>query len=243
MFAAWEGAVKNTAAANVAGFEGAVTGMSIADLLQIKGMARFTGRISIEHGRNKGLVFFRDGDVIHAEMGGMEGRSAFDRIMQWGGGTFQADPKITTSRQTISDSLQFLLLDALRLSDEAKAGGAAEDDRQMEQRGNAVTDRLAGISGLNEAVLTSRDGEIMQSLGSDGDTLAATGMYLVMTSGKIGEGMGLGAFKAALVQGGSGHILALEGAKNFFFAQIEGSAKPTAVENEIKRALTGQGRG
>lgn len=223
------------------GFNGAVTGMTIPDLLQIKGVNRFTGRISIEHGRDIGQIFFRDGDIIHAELNGLEGRGAFDRIMRWVGGTFRTEPKITTTRQTITDGLQFLLLDALRLRDEAMAepGGAEEMPEKQEQKGGTMTDRLSTVSGLMDAAITSRQGDIIQGVGENAETIAAQGMYLVMTSEKIGEGMGLGSFKGAVVQGGRSHIIVLEGPRNYLFAGVDGSAKSSSVETEIRRALSG----
>ena len=97
------------------GFEGAVSGMSLIDLLQLKSMVRFIGRILVEHAGKSGVLFFRDGDLIHAQLDQLEGKDAFVQILSWGGGSFKVEPKVTTARQTIHDSFQFLLMDALRL--------------------------------------------------------------------------------------------------------------------------------
>ncbi len=225
------------------GFDGAVSGMNLLDLLQVKGMARFTGRIVIEQGGKTGLLFFRDGEVIHAELDKLEGKAAFDAIAVWGGGSFRVEPKITTTRQTLSDRLQFLLIDAVRLQDEAAAGlpqdEAPAGAAPQQEKGATVKERLAGITGLTEAVLTTRQGELLQSLGNDAGGLAAQGMYLVSTADRIGERMGLGAFKGAVMQGAKAHLVALEGPKNYLFAEVEGEAKPSVVEVEIRRALAG----
>lgn len=226
------------------GFDGAVTGMSLVDLLQVKGMSRFTGRIAIERGEKTGLLFFRDGDVIHAELDRLEGRAAFDTIVVWGSGSFRVEPKVSTTRQTISDGLQFLLLDALRLQDEAAAARQQEPPAQPESRqekGTTVKDRLAGVGGLVDAVLTNRQGEVVQAVGPGADALAAQGMYLVMTTERIGDGMGLGAFKGGVIQGAQRHLIVLEGPKNYLFAEASAESKPAVVEGDIRRALSGQG--
>lgn len=227
-----------------AGFDGAVTGMHLLDLLQVKGMARFTGRISIERGGKTGLLFFRDGEVIHAELEKLEGKAAFDAIVVWGGGSFRVEPKVTTTRQTISDRLQFLLLDAVRLQDEAEAGlrqdEAAAAAAPQQEKGATVKERLAGIAGLSDAVLTNRQGEALQAVGPNADGLVAHGMYLVTTSQRIGDYTGLGEFKGAVIQGARAHLVVLEGPKNYLFAEVAGEAKPTVVEGDIRRALSGQ---
>lgn len=226
------------------GFEGAVTGMNLLDLLQVKGMARFTGRISVEQADKTGLLFFRDGEVIHAELGPLEGKAAFDAIAVWGGGKFKVEPKVTTTRQTISQRLQFLVMDAVRLQDEFQAGQhqetAPSDPDGQRMKGATVKERLAGINGLTDAVLTNRAGEPLQALGADAGTLAASGMYLVTTSEQIGERMGLGAFKGGVIQGQKAHLLALEGPKNYLFTEVSGDGKTAVVEGDIRRALSGQ---
>lgn len=225
------------------GFDGSVTGMDLLDLLQVKGMARFTGRIAVEQNSRTGLLFFRDGEIIHAELDRLDGRAAFDAIVAWGGGSFRVEPKVTTTRQTLHERLQFLLMDVVRLQDEAAAGlRQAEMPGGTPQQGKGATvkERLAGVSGLTDAVLTNRQGEVLQTVGTDADGLVAQGMYVVTTSGRIGEGMGLGDFKGAVVQGAVAHLVVLEGPKNYLFAEVNGAAKPALVEANIRWALSSQ---
>jgi hypothetical protein len=226
------------------GFDGEVSGMSLTDLLQIKAMGRFSGRIVVEQNGKSGHLFFREGDLVHAQLDQFEGKDAFARVLAWGGGTFRAEPKVGTTRQTINESFQYLLLDALRLQDEIAAGleqqNPAAEAAQV-QKGGGMKDRLSGIAGLQDVALTDRNGTVVQSIGSNAESLAAQGMYLVSTSSQIGDELGLGSFKGAVVQGVSGHIVSLEGAKNFLFVGVQCDAKPAAVEAEVRRALANQG--
>ena len=226
------------------GFDGEVSGMSLTDLLQIKAMGRFNGRIVVEQNGNSGHLFFRDGDLVHAQLDLFEGKDAFARILAWGGGTFRAEPKVSTTRQTINESFQFLLLDALRLQDEITAGvepqSPASGAAQV-PKGGGMKERLSGIAGLQDVALTDRSGTVVQSIGNNAEALAAQGMYLVSTSAQIGDELGLGNFKGAVVQGVTGHVVSLEGVKNYLFVGVQGEAKPTAVEAEVRRALANQG--
>ena len=137
-----------------------------------------------------------------------------------------------------------MLLDAVRLQDEAAAGlqqGLATTGAGSQQvKGVTVKDRLATINGLTDAVLTTRQGEPLQSISTTNDSLVAQGMYVVTTAGRVGDGMGLGSFKGAVIQGVKAHLVVLEGPKNFLFAEVAEAGKPSVVEAEIRRALSGQ---
>jgi len=231
-------------ARQAAGFDGEVSGMSLTDLLQLKAMGHFSGRIVVEHGGEAGYLFFREGELVHAQLDKYEGKDAFARILGWGGGTFRAEPKVSTTRQTLTESFQFLLLDAMRLQDEIAAGleqKNAAESAQVKKEGGGMKDRLSGIAGVQDVALTDRAGTVVQSIGNGAEALAAQGMYLVSTSNQISEELGLGAFKGAVVQGVSGHLVSLEGAKNYLFVGVQGDAKPSVVEAEVRRALSNQG--
>jgi hypothetical protein len=231
-------------ARQAAGFDGEVSGMSLTDLLQLKAMGHFSGRIVVEHSGKAGHLFFREGELVHAQLDTHEGKDAFARILGWGGGTFRAEPKVSTTRQTLSESFQFLLMDAIRLQDEIAAGLGKENAAefvQVKKEGGGMNDRLSGIAGIQDVALTDRVGTVVQSIGSSAEALAAQGMYLVSTSTQISEELGLGAFKGAVVQGVSGHLVSLEGAKNYLFVGVQGDAKPSVVEAKVRRALSNQG--
>ena len=239
------GVVMSVAINQQSGFDGSVAGMSLTDLLQLKSMGRFIGRICVEHAGKTGVLFFRDGDLIHAQLDQFEGKDAFARVLSWGGGSFRVEPKVTSARQTIHEPFQFLLLDAVRLQDELAAGldqqAHSGQVTNSDPRGGGMKERLSGVAGIQDVALTDRTGAVVQTIGSNAEAVAAQGMYLVSTSDQIAQELGLGGFKGALIQGTSGHLVALEGPRNYLFAGAASEAKPTVVETDIKRALSGQG--
>src|SRR6185369_3596388 len=91
------------------GFVGAVSGMSLADIIQVKANNRYSGCLAIEHLGKKGLVFLREGEVVHAEQGALAGESAFYAILGWAGGTFRSEPKVATTSRSINQPVAFLL--------------------------------------------------------------------------------------------------------------------------------------
>jgi hypothetical protein len=67
-------------------------------------------------GTRKGFIFFRDGEVVHAEMSHMKGEEAFYDIMAWDLGRFECD-EIACKAETIHESWDFLLMESMRRID------------------------------------------------------------------------------------------------------------------------------
>src|SRR5215831_10835878 len=83
------------------GFEGEVAGMGLSDLVQLNARIRFSGCFRIRHGDDLGLIFFRDGDIVHAEQGKKSGEEAFFEMLAWPAGRFSVEPNVVTARRTI----------------------------------------------------------------------------------------------------------------------------------------------
>src|SRR6185369_5000208 len=86
---------------NTRGFKGAVAGLPLSDVIQLKGHNMFTGCIFVEYGEKRGVIYFQDGEIVHAEQGNVEGEKAFFEIIKWPGGKFDIEAKITAERHTI----------------------------------------------------------------------------------------------------------------------------------------------
>ena len=65
------------------GFEVGVAGLGLADLLQLNAQRRFSGRFRIACEDRLGVIFFRDGEIVHAERGELVGEEAFREVLAW----------------------------------------------------------------------------------------------------------------------------------------------------------------
>lgn len=72
----------------------------------------------VRSGPNRGLICFRDGEIIHAETGGIEGEEAFYQVLSWELGTFDSDAK-PAGAETIQESWDFLLMESMRRVEKA----------------------------------------------------------------------------------------------------------------------------
>src|SRR6266536_817185 len=96
------------------GFDGGVAGFGLADLLQLNAQNRFNGCFRVQHGESAGLIFYRDGEIVHAEQGARVGEEALCEMLDWPGGQFSAEPNVVTARRTIQKSCEHLLHVGLR---------------------------------------------------------------------------------------------------------------------------------
>jgi DNA-binding response OmpR family regulator len=100
-------------------FAGRVADMPVVDVIQTIEISRKSGVIHFSgaHGR-AAAIYFRDGRVIDAEAGTLQGEDAVYRLLTWGEGEFQVEFRTVRRREAISMSSQGLLMEGMRRLDE-----------------------------------------------------------------------------------------------------------------------------
>jgi predicted regulator of Ras-like GTPase activity (Roadblock/LC7/MglB family) len=229
------------------GFEGAVAGLTIPDVIQMNALNRFSGCITVQFGRNSGSIFFRDGEIIHANQGDNVGETAFYEILQWPGGKFNLQPKVTTTSITIHESWKFLLMESCRLLDEnrnksriidqplEKKTGAATEGSGMSSN---ISNTLIKIQGVSHAVLLGKDGIPVDDTSYEAENLAAQAVYLAMLGDRLGNIFGVGSVKGAAVQGKESHQLLFEAKNHYLSVAVKGENQLGVVEAEIRKVLS-----
>jgi predicted regulator of Ras-like GTPase activity (Roadblock/LC7/MglB family) len=235
-------APSNDAAGRSSGFEGEVAGLSLPDVIQLNGGNRFSGCVTVQYGTSSGLVFFREGEVVHAEQGGHSGEEAFYDIMEWRAGRFTLQPNVATTSRTIHKSVQHLLIEAHRVLDERRAGrGSAPPPRPGEPRASglrATLQRVTSVSGVAYAALVTEDGKCVEDRSFEGETLAGQVAYLAMMANQLGAVFRAGQVQSAVVQGSAAHLLLLAAKSNHYLGvQVRGEAELGGVEAAVRRQL------
>jgi len=226
------------------GFEGAVSGLGLPDVIQLNGLNRFSGCVTVEHDLKTGRLFFRDGEIIHAEHGDRTGEAAFYEIMQWPGGRFSLEPNVTTTSHSIDRSWKFLLMEAARLQDEGKSGRAAEPTppqaRQPVARpGKAATvaARVRQVPGVAHAVILTKEGVRLEDDSSQGEALEGQTAYLTLVGKRVGEILGTGEIVAAAVRGAEQSLLLLASRQYYLSILVLAGSDLGVVETEVRRLL------
>jgi two-component system, chemotaxis family, protein-glutamate methylesterase/glutaminase len=101
---------------NPARFSGTVTNTSLPDMIQLLCIGRNSCRMNVRSRSEKGSICFWDGEIVHAETGGIEGEEAFYQILSWETGTFECNHAFP-ERETIHESWDFLLMESVRRLD------------------------------------------------------------------------------------------------------------------------------
>lgn len=99
------------------GFSGSLADMGVVDLVQTFEIGRKTGTIDIR-GERHGVIYFREGRVIDAELGRLQGENAFYRMLNTFDGEFEVAFAPVDRAERIEVSTQGLLMEGMRRLDE-----------------------------------------------------------------------------------------------------------------------------
>jgi hypothetical protein len=211
-----------------------IAGLELVDVIQLKGVSRFSGCISVHGEGFTGLLFFREGQVVHAETGHLVGEEAFYEIAQRPSTTFALQTVVTDSH-TIHRSWQFLLMESQRLIDEARrkngSGGfaAAPAERRVD-----LVERIRQIPGVVWATLKAKNNEL-QVPGAD--PMATQAAHLGALARVVGDRLGLGEVVGATAQGAERNLLLMATKVFHLLIVVQGGAQAAVTEAEIRKVL------
>lgn len=138
-------------------FTGSLEDLGVVDLLQTLNSSRRTGAVKIRSGRHHAVLYFRDGEVIDAELARLRGEEAVFRALTWHSGEFDVDLCEVERPDVVGKPLQGLLMEGMRRVDEwarltgelpALSSVVQVDHTALATRLPQVPDELEGILGL-----------------------------------------------------------------------------------------------
>jgi CheY-like chemotaxis protein len=101
--------------------QGRLEEMGVVELMQSMEMGQKACRLTLTHGRETCEMYFAAGQCKDAKLGSVEGDDAVFQAVCWTDGEFEIDFAGTTDRNTTTRSTTGLLMEAMRLMDEANA--------------------------------------------------------------------------------------------------------------------------
>ncbi len=121
------------------GFQGTVDGISLVDIVQFNGLSRATAALKVTTGDREGMIFFKEGAVVHAMCGREIGEEAFFTILGFNGGSLQNIRGVQPPVVSIRKSIEALLFETAVKSDEL-----AEKRQERPQQNPAAVHHIAG---------------------------------------------------------------------------------------------------
>ncbi len=197
--------------------EGNLQMMSLASIIQINCEERNQAQLSLNHLGKDGIIFFKDGEMVHAETGDLVGDEAIYSLLGWDDGTFKLKMGVEPSSISINKNFSGLLLEGMRRIDESKAGWSSEwedDSAPVEEQGNQLQERIvkAILSNrdITSAIMCSTAGTLIaQENSSDPESEISLGEQLVEKAESIG----------GYLDGGDLERIVLTGSENRFYLQ------------------------
>lgn len=106
---------------------GSLQQMNVIDLLQSLELGRKTCKLTLTNATDHCELYCNEGQINHAKYSDLVGDEAVYKVLTWQDGNFEIDFTSSSSEQTITRSTQGLLMEGLRLFDEANRD-ASEDN-------------------------------------------------------------------------------------------------------------------
>lgn len=143
-------------------FAGRLTDMGVIDLIQTIEVSRKSGLIHFRvDDERRADLYFRDGKVIDAEAGALQGEEAVYRLLTWTDGEFEVVFRNVRRKDVIKISSQALLMEGMRRLDEW--GRLLEQlpplDTRFEVDTAELAERLADLPDEVNAVIRMFDGQ------------------------------------------------------------------------------------
>jgi len=106
---------------------GSLSQMNVIDLVQSLEMGRKSCLLTMTNAEDKCEIYFTQGQARHAAYGATMGDEAVFKVLRWTDGNFEIDFSKSTDKETTTLNTQGLLMEGLRLLDEAQRDAAEGD--------------------------------------------------------------------------------------------------------------------
>ncbi len=175
------------------GFKGSVSDFQLSDIIQLNCLGRLTSALKVSCEDEQGVIYFQEGNIVHAETDYFQGEAAFYHIMSWHGGEFVVLRNQTAEKQTINRGWQSLLLESLRRLDESSdlaKQEAAREKRKRHRRLQQVLRKIYSSDGVQHVFLHNKMGFPLYYMGDMSkrkDEVTELGNHISSFLEKIGK--------------------------------------------------------
>ena len=192
--------------------QGNIHDMSVADLIQHNCAERKKAKLIINHEGDEAVLYFKEGNVVHANLGKEEGEEVVYRILAWEEGTFSVISDVETPKLSIKRSWSGLLMEGAKRLDETKLESemviddqkANKEVKQMAQKMDEVLKEMSNeINGFVAGTVAGMDGiNIAQVSAGKVDLDSVTGQLTIFLklAGSSAEKANMGTFEDILIQ-------------------------------------------
>jgi len=215
--------------------QGNLEGVDPADLIQLNCQSGAPARLTAQRGDEVAVLYFDNGEVVHAEAGRLRGAEAVYHFIGWETGRFEVDPGGTPPQTTIRLPWLALVMEGKRRVDERRLQENSRDEKEpdeMEQpmkRGErleaAVKSIVERATALQGVAVVSLDGLIIAAAlppSLEQLRVGAVTASILNLSGRSVTQLERGDLQQTVVQGSKGNIVITYAGKNAVFVGVTG---------------------
>lgn len=194
------------------GLQGNLHDMSVADLIQQICNDRKKAELIIQNGNSNAHLFFKEGNVIHANLGSLEGEEAVYQILGWEEGSFSLTSDIDAPKKSIERSWSGLLMEGAKRLDEQNISTELisndhfeiKEDKFMAGKMEELLKEMSGeMNGFIAATVAGMDGMSIAQYSAgkvDIDTVVAQLTIFLKLADSSSEKVNMGDFEDILIQ-------------------------------------------
>lgn len=215
--------------------QGNLDGMDTADLIQLNCQSGASARLTAQRGDESAVLYFHQGEVVHAEVGALRGAEAVYVFLSWESGRFEVEPGVPPPQISIRLPWLALVMEGKRRLDEQRIQANAQTTKEqldMEQptkRGQrleaAVKSIVERATALQGVAVVSLDGLIIAAAlppTMEQLRVGAVTASILNLSGRSAAQLERGDLQQTIVQGTQGNIVLTNAGKNAVFVGITG---------------------
>jgi hypothetical protein len=136
-------------------FSGQLNDLALSELIEFFCNQRKTGRLKVDYALAPGVFFIKDGDLVDAKVGALNGTEAVFFALTLPSASFDFSAGMQSSRRTINDSWASVVLEGLRRIDEGIMPDASQAFATEEEIDEATIEYLNCIESAKESAATA----------------------------------------------------------------------------------------
>lgn len=208
--------------------------LALVDIIQINCVGRNTARLTVNYPTGEGVFFFQDGEVVDARLGNLVGIDAVHRALGMEEGSFRIDAGVTSPTRTIFEPWASILMEGMRLIDEARHTGSAVSQTQYQ----ALVNDLVKVRGIEGALVATSDGALQASVNIKApDRMAALASFLVANGIIAGTPANSGRLQRVALFNGDRKTVVIDQMEFVVALVYSTSQRDEALEPQIQRAF------
>jgi predicted regulator of Ras-like GTPase activity (Roadblock/LC7/MglB family) len=203
--------------------------LKLTNIVQLNCMEKNEAVFTLDLRQKVGKIYFADGNIVHATFGNVEGEAAVHQILRIKEGPFKVENDIPPPKRTITTPWSNLLLEGLRIIDEA-----------TEAKGDALSKfskDIKSVNGVNGVLICSINGEILMEEGiANGKRASAAMAFIARKIEKIGRAAKAGTFKTAIIGGKTERKMVSKWNEDVVELNIDTKASVDVIEQSLLKA-------